>query len=120
MRRKYTIYAVDFDGTLCQSICPGIGRPNMKLISHLTKRKSQGHKLILWTCRAGEQLQEAVNWCRDYGLEFDAVNENLPEVIKRYGCEGRKIFADVYIDDKAAVKTKYNIPYQGEEETDNE
>ena len=45
----------------------------MSLINHLIKRKKQGNKIILWTCREGERLQEAVEWCRGYGLEFDAV-----------------------------------------------
>ena len=113
MNRKYTIYAVDFDGTLCESVFPGIGEPNIALITHLIKRRKQGNKIILWTCRVGERLQEAVDWCRGYGLEFDAVNENLPEMVEKWGGDTRKILADVYIDDKAVNKPKYCIPYKG-------
>lgn len=112
MNRKYTIYACDFDGTLCESIFPGIGSPNMALINHLIKRRKQGNKVILWTCRCGERLQEAVKWCRQYGLEFDAVNENLPEMIEWFGDDTRKVCADVYIDDKAVNKPKYCVPYK--------
>lgn len=112
MNRKYTIYACDFDGTLCESIFPGTGRPNMALINHLIKRRKQGNKIILWTCRVGERLQEAVDWCKSYGLEFDAVNENLPEMVEFYGNDTRKVAADVYIDDKAVNKPKYNVPYK--------
>lgn len=111
MNRKYTIYAVDFDGTLCENAFPDIGNPNKTLIKHLIKRKKQGNKLILWTCRVGERLQEAVNWCKQHNLEFDCVNENLPEIVEQWGGEGRKIFADVYIDDKAINKPKYHVPY---------
>lgn len=118
MNRKYTIYAVDFDGTLCESIFPGIGAPNIALINHLKKRRKQGNKLILWTCRVGERLQEAVEWCKSHGLEFDAVNENLPEMIEHWGNETRKVFADVYIDDKAVNKPKYNIPFKAGKESD--
>lgn len=110
-RRKYTIYAVDFDGTLCESVWPDIGAPNMALIEHLKRRRAQGNKTILWTCRTGERLENAVEWCKTYGLEFDAVNENLPESIEQYGGDGRKIHADVYIDDKAVNKPKYSIPF---------
>ena len=113
MSRKYTIYAVDFDGTLCESIYPGIGEPNMRLIVHLIRRRKQGNKIILWTCRYGERLQEAVKWCADLGLEFDAVNENLPEMIEFYGNDCRKVGADVFIDDKAVNKPKYCVPYKG-------
>ena len=112
LSRKYTIYAVDFDGTLCESVFPGIGDPNMALISHLIKRRKQGNKIILWTCRVGDRLREAVEWCKVYGLEFDTINENLPEMIEQWGNESRKVFADVYIDDKAVNKPKYRVPYK--------
>lgn len=111
-KRKYTIYAVDFDGTLCESVYPGIGAPNLALIEHLKKRRRQGNKIILWSCREGERLLEAVDWCWEHGLKFDAVNENLPKMIEWYGNNPRKIFADVYIDDKAVNKPKYHVPYR--------
>ena len=111
-KEGYTIYAVDFDGTLCESIWPEIGAPNIALIEHLKKRRKKGNKIILWTCRIGDRLKEAVEWCKDYGLEFDAVNENLPEILERFGGESRKVYADVYIDDKAVNKPKYHVPYK--------
>lgn len=114
--RDFIIYAVDFDGTLCESIYPGIGRPNTKLIKHLIKRRKEGNKIILWTCRCDNRLKEAVEWCREHGLEFDAVNANLPQMIDWYGNDCRKIAADVYIDDRAVCKAKYNVPFYGEDE----
>lgn len=54
----------------------------------------------MWTSRAGADLENAVEWCRLQGLVFDAVNELLPEQIKRWGNDTRKIYADYYIDDK--------------------
>lgn len=105
------IYAVDFDGTLCESQWPGIGAPNMKLIKHLIRRRNEGAKLILWTCRVNERLDEAVEWCKQYGLEFDAVNDNLPEMVEKFGNNARKVFATCYIDDLAVNKEKYGIPF---------
>lgn len=102
---KPLIYAVDFDGTLCEYAWPGIGSPNVHLIDYLRERQKEGHKIILWTCRVGDKLNEAVYWCRKYGLTFDAVNENLPEIIEKFGCDSRKIFANYYIDDRAIVWT---------------
>lgn len=110
--RGYTIYAVDFDGTLCESVYPGIGAPNISLINHLKLRRSQGNKIILWTCRVSEKLEEAVKWCKDHGLEFDAVNDNLPEMIEKWGGQSRKVFADIYIDDKSVNKSKYCVPFK--------
>jgi hypothetical protein len=48
-------------------------------------------------------LDEAVRFCNGFGLEFDAVNENLPEIIEKFGGDCRKIFANRYIDDASAV-----------------
>lgn len=95
------VIAVDFDGTLCKDAYPAIGNANMRLIKSLIGNRKNGDKLILWTCREGERLQEAVAWCKAQGLEFDAVNENLPELVKKYGSDPRKIGCNLLIDDKS-------------------
>ena len=94
------IIAVDFDGTLSNGHYPNIGQPNTPLFDILIKLKAQGHDIILWTCREDIQLQQAVDWCKEQGLEFDAVNENVPWI----GFYSRKVCADVYIDDLAVGK----------------
>ncbi len=100
---NYKIIAVDFDGTLCYSNWPELGDPNMPLINYLKECKSLGHKLILWTCRAGEPLANAVSWRKEQGLFFDAINDNLPEIVTLYGNNSRKITCDYYIDDRACL-----------------
>lgn len=100
-KKKIQIIAVDFDGTLCSECYPEIGLPNLPLIFLLKQLRAQGKKVILWTCRCGERLEEAIGWCEAFGLTFDAVNENVPEILELYGMESRKISADVYIDDKS-------------------
>ena len=97
------IYAIDFDGTLCINEYPNIGQPIYKTIIFCKERKAEGHKLILWTCRSGKYLDEAVAWCKEQGLIFDAVNENLPEMIELFDNDCRKVFADYYIDDRNLV-----------------
>ena len=62
--------------------------------------QKSGDKIILWTCRTDDQLQEAVKWCASLNLFFDAINENIPEVQKQWGGDTRKVYADIYIDDK--------------------
>lgn len=99
--RGYRIIAVDFDGTLCESAWPEIGAPKRHWIDRALKERKCGSKLILWTCREGSMLDKAVEWCKQFGLEFDAVNENLPEQNALYGNDSRKIGADEYWDDKA-------------------
>ena len=100
---EYKIFAVDFDGTLCFSDWPGLGEPNIPLIHYLKCQQAAGHKLILWTCRAGAELTDAIDWCRAHDLTFDAINDNLPEVIAQYGNNSRKISCDYYIDDRAIL-----------------
>lgn len=122
-KRNYNIYAVDFDGTLCENAWPDIGKPNHSLISTLKKAREKGDKVILWTCRTADRLDDAIAWCKEQGLEFDAVNENLPEIIGQFGTESRKVFADIYIDDKAINPDKtmnlmmqmmmYHRPFEG-------
>lgn len=97
------IYAIDFDGTLCKSKFPDIGEPIPSAIEYVKQLKEDGHKLILWTCRVGKNLDDAVKWCKEQGIEFDAVNENLQEVIDEYGGDSRKVTADYYIDDKNLI-----------------
>lgn len=95
-----SVYAIDFDGYLCKDEWPDIGEPNMNVIAHFKHLRSIGNKLILWTCREGKTLKAAVEWCKGYGLEFDAVNANLPERIALYGTDPRKVGADYYCDDR--------------------
>ena len=101
METNHKIIAVDFDGTLCYSNWPELGAPNTMLIDYLLQEKAAGSKLILWTCRAGKDLADATEWCREQGLTFDAINDNLPEIIELYGNNSRKITCDYYIDDKS-------------------
>lgn len=93
------IIAVDFDGTLCENQYPEIGEPRYGTIMYLKNEQKNGTKLILWTCRVGGMLEDAVKWCSERRLIFDAVNENLPEIVEKFGADGRKIFANEYIDD---------------------
>ena len=103
------IIAVDFDGTLClDGEWPQPGRPNNKLINYLKDRQKLGDKLILWTCRTQAHLDVAVHWCEEQGLVFDAINDNLPEIIELWGINSRKIDCDIYIDDKSVWEDVYD------------
>ncbi len=112
------IIAVDFDGTLCEDRFPDIGIPNFALMNELISKRKEGYKLILWTCRNGEDLEAAVSFCRFHHLEFDAVNNNLPQIIERYGGDSRKIYADIYIDDKAWQPSWAEVQEEGNYERD--
>ena len=104
--------AVDFDQTHAYTDATKINHANTKLINFLIERRKQGDKIILWTCREGSRLEQAVEWCKHHGLEFDAVNDNLPG-LKLFGLNPRKVAADQYIDDNAASKEEFDLPFRG-------
>ena len=94
------IIAVDFDGTIVEHNYPEIGRELPFATSTIRKLIEEQHQIILWTVRKGKLLQEAVDWCKERGIEFYAVNKNFPEeqVDKEHGyC---KINAELFIDDR--------------------
>lgn len=94
------VIAIDFDGCLCSDRYPAIGAPYWGVIYAAIQEQIAGAKLVLWTCREGDDLQTAVDACSRWGLQFDAVNENLPERIAYYGNDCRKVGADEYWDDR--------------------
>ncbi|MDD5583049.1 MAG: hydrolase [Candidatus Marinimicrobia bacterium] len=93
------IIAVDFDGTLVEHRYPAIGKEIPYAFESLKILQQKGHKLILWTYRTGDMLKEAIDYCKNKGIEFWAVNENYPGENKT-DIKSRKINADVYIDDR--------------------
>ena len=95
------VIAIDFDGCLCENAWPDIGAPIQATIDRMKREQALGSRFILWTCRNGYKLLNALEWCKQHGITFDAVNENLPDIIELYSGDCRKIFADEYWDDKA-------------------
>ncbi|HKL09255.1 MAG TPA: hypothetical protein VJ896_10810 [Bacteroidales bacterium] len=91
--------AVDFDGTIVDHEYPEIGKPKLFAFETLKALQDKGVSLILWTFRAGKELEEAVEFCKKNGIEFYAVNKNYPEEILDDSIS-RKINADIYIDDR--------------------
>lgn len=93
------IIAVDFDGTIVEDAYPKIGKPQIFAFETLKKLQEEGHRLILWTYRSGEKLDEAVNFCKKNGIIFYAVNKSFSE--EKYNESiSRKIHADLFIDDR--------------------
>ncbi len=91
--------AIDFDGTIVEHEYPKIGKDKLFAFETLKELQKHGALLILWTIRAGQELDEALEYCRNKGIEFYAVNKNYPEE-EFENSVSRKINADVYIDDK--------------------
>ena len=93
------ILAIDFDGTVVEDAYPKIGKPMIFAFETLKKLQEEGHRLILWTYRCGDKLEEAVAFCESNGIHFYAVNQSFPE--EEYESSiSRKIHADLFIDDR--------------------
>lgn len=94
--------AVDFDGTIVEHKYPEIGDEIIFATDTLRQLIKDGHKVILWSVREAQTLQDAVDWCHERGVDFYAVNKDYPE---ENGAESnksfsRKIKADIFIDDR--------------------
>lgn len=109
------IYAVDFDGTLCENQWPGIGAPNVPLIKFLKDEQDNGNTVILYTVREGELLDDAIDWLMtNHDFYPDEVNENARSVREMFGNNPRKVYADVYVDDhNARFGVCAELPYTG-------
>lgn len=95
------IIAFDFDGTVERK-----GSPHLPTIKYLHHVKNCGAKLILYTCRGGEKLEEALKWLASHDIFPDAVNEDVEEIRNsKWGkTKSCKPFANVYIDNSAVDK----------------
>ena len=99
------VIAIDFDGTLCENKYPEIGLPRWGVIFKALSEQENGAALILWTCRTGKELNDAVEACAKWGLTFDAVNKNLPSWVDTWNNDPRKVGATEYWDDRAKSTT---------------
>ena len=80
--RAWNAIAVDFDNTLLKG-----GKLDLDAVAKI-KELQKENRIILWTTRKGEDLEEAIQMCKDAGLEFDEIEDDKPDV-------------DMFIDDKA-------------------
>jgi hypothetical protein len=93
--------AVDFDGTIVRHRYPAIGEEMPFAIATLRRLQEEHHRLILWSVREGKLLDEAVEWCRQHGIEFYAINKEYPEEDQaRNEHYSRKLKVDLFIDDR--------------------
>lgn len=93
--------AVDFDGTIVEHKYPEIGNEIPFATQTLQMLTKDQHQLILWTVREGKLLDDAIEWCRERGVEFYAVNKDYPEEEEENNNHfSRKLKADFFIDDR--------------------
>lgn len=123
------VIAMDYDSTLVSGNFPEIGTFNKEIINKIKEFRDTGNvEIILWTCREGGALQEAIDRCREIGLEFDAVNDNAPsqqiwrsQALKESGhiFAQRKVFANIYVDDRAPGSIEFFLKINVEKTCEN-
>jgi len=110
--KSEAIICVDFDGTIVTHEFPRIGTPVPGAIETLKGLQASGNRLILYTMRYGETLQEAVDYCKEQGIEFYGVNQNPTQ--NRWS-QSPKVYGHYYIDDAAVgcplVYNEHERPY---------
>lgn len=100
VEKKKSVLAIDFDGTIVENAYPNLGQPNPGAIEVLRELLDKGYRLLLFTMREGEALQQAVVYCNGNNIDFLGINEN-PEQAE-WAPTSRKVFANLYIDDAGA------------------
>ena len=100
-KNPYRIIGVDFDGTLAitKGTYPKIQKPIPEIINYILEEQKKGAYLVLITMRENNELKQAVEWCKEQGIEYDAVNDNLPHMKEFFKNNPRKIFCNEYLDD---------------------
>jgi|GEM_PF-959439 len=119
------VLSLDYDGTLIYGTWNTRRVPRMDVVAKtLEFCKHPFCDVILWTCREESLLVEAIQHCESLGLKFDAVNMNTDESLswsrKKFGrvghtC-GRKIYADLYVDDRSPGSIEHFLTLDPETE----
>lgn len=102
MKLKHQLFCIDFDGTIAYDAYPEIGELIPGAKETMIKIKELGGKIAIWTCRTDQWAIDAVNFLNMHGIPYDKFNKPFDEHVNLYGGDNaRKVFADVYIDDRA-------------------
>lgn len=103
------IIAVEFDGTIVENGYPGIGKEISVAIYVLSQLRHRGHQVALKSRRTGKELEEAVEYCRRRGLEFDFVLQaGSGNSGQNQNNEGKSVVPDIVIDHACNLN---NIPW---------
>lgn len=102
------ILAIDFDGTIVTAEYPKLGRINQGVIKAMWEAKARGWEIIIWTCREGQYLTDAVELLNRAGIPYDYVNHHSKQALDFFDYESRKIYATLYHDDRNVLHATWN------------
>lgn len=95
-------YAIDWDGTIVKNgSFPSIGEIKPNFINVAKRIIDNGDRIIIWTCRGGKEQYKAItDKLNENGITDFLINEDYPDIKKRFKDQSPKVFADIYIDDR--------------------
>ena len=98
------IIAVDYDDTLSPWKLRDFNPK--RTFDVLKVAKETGAYIVIFTACDPFRYDEIYDYCHDNGLEIDTINKNPIDL--PYG-HGGKIYANIFIDDRAGVNEALNI-----------
>lgn len=98
------IIAIDFDGTIVEDHFPHIGPVRADAKDVIRQLYSDGHYIIIWTCRTGSKMYEVKTFLKENFIPYHQINKSNPDNVEKYGIDTRKVYADVYVDDKGLIE----------------
>lgn len=101
------IIAVDFDGTITEDPTyrgrgvAAYALPSEHIVAWLRLQHEHGWKIVIWTCRPRSEYIDIQRYCEQWMIPFDGINTNrfAPKAVRIL--RARKIYADIYLDDRA-------------------
>jgi hydroxymethylpyrimidine pyrophosphatase-like HAD family hydrolase len=110
LKKAIHTIAIDFDGTIIPHNLGGPIRldPLPGAREEIEKFKKNGWIIIVYTCRSDSQIPEIANFLRRNGIPFDYINENPLQ----NQLTPKKLYADMYLDDKAVTFKRWHGAYE--------
>lgn len=106
LEHKKIIIAVDFDSTLCHY--PTIINPKdiERCIKLVKRAQSIGAYVVLNTASHEDRYLELIDYCTQLGIRVDDINKTP---IKMPYSDTKKVYANIYLDDRAGFKEAMDI-----------
>lgn len=104
MNKRKCVIAIDFDGTIVENAYPQIGQLKKNVIEIINKLvKENNCEIIIWTCREGKYLKDVISFLNKNTIPYHYINDNCDWAKQtfNYNANCRKVFADIYVDDKS-------------------
>jgi hypothetical protein len=99
MKYPNNIIAIDFDDTIVKDVFPMIGELRKDAKKIINKLYDEGYYIIIWTCRAGFNLVDMINFLNNNDIKYHKINENIDYEILGFK-PSPKIFYSWIVDDK--------------------